>query len=387
MANDVHLRILKQGVSAWNQWRSENPSVVPDLSDANLIYTDLAGANLNEAYLRKAQLIKGNLNGACLISADLRWANLGGATLTGEAKLMHADLVDAHMVEAELVGADLSDANLSGADLRRAKLQGATLDKVDLSGANLGGTELQKAVLIDADLRFARLVSTVMENATLTGCRVYGISAWDLKLEGANQSGLVITRDGEPTITVDDLEVAQFIYLLLNNAKLRNVIDTVSRKAVLILGNFSPERKAILDAIRDTLRRRGYLPILFDFDKPLTKSTTETVAILSRLARFIIADLTEPKSISGELANFVPTTLTPVKPLLKNSERAFSMYADLPAMYHWVLPIQRYEDRDDLIASFDDRVIAPAEQKLRELAPDKARTLTESWLSEETEAR
>ena len=45
---------------------------------------------------------------------------------------------------------------------------------------------------------------------------------------------------------MDDLEIAQFIYLLLNNQKIRHVIDTITSKIVLILGRFTPERKAVL---------------------------------------------------------------------------------------------------------------------------------------------
>src|SRR5262245_48321496 len=68
-----------------------------------------------------------------------------------------------------------------------------------------------------ADLSSARLVDTNLMGANLTGCRVYGMSAWDLNLEGATQADLIITPYGQPVITVDNLEVAQFIYLLLNN--------------------------------------------------------------------------------------------------------------------------------------------------------------------------
>jgi hypothetical protein len=34
----------------------------------------------------------------------------------------------------------------------------------------------------------------------------------------------------EPIITVDDLEVAQFVHLLLKNEKIQNVIDTIGEK-------------------------------------------------------------------------------------------------------------------------------------------------------------
>jgi hypothetical protein len=41
------------------------------------------------------------------------------------------------------------------------------------------------------------------------------------------------------------------------------------------------------------LRKRDYLPILFDFDIPANRDITETVSLLARMARFIVADLTD----------------------------------------------------------------------------------------------
>ena len=74
-------------------------------------------------------------------------------------------------------------------------------------------------------------------NANLTGCRIFGISAWDVALSGGTrQQDLVITFKGEPEVTVDNIEIAQFVYLLLHNAKIRDVIDTVGKKSVLLLG-------------------------------------------------------------------------------------------------------------------------------------------------------
>ena len=138
----------------------------------------------------------------------------------------------------------------------------------------------------------ARLVDTDLRDADLTGCFVYGVSAWGLKLEGAKQQNLIITNlaENEPEITVDNLEVAQFIYLMLNNQKIRDVIDTITSKAVLILGRFTDERKAVLDALREELRKRDYLPILFDFEKPRSRNTDETITLLARMARFVVAD-------------------------------------------------------------------------------------------------
>jgi hypothetical protein len=100
------------------------------------------------------------------------------------------------------------------------------------------------------------LVRTNLANAVLTGCRVYGISAWDVKVsKETKQQDLVITPLGEPEVRADDLEVAQFIYLLLHNEKLQRVIETITSKVALILGRFSPQRKEVLDALRDELRK------------------------------------------------------------------------------------------------------------------------------------
>src|SRR5262249_23280941 len=154
-----------------------------------------------------------------------------------------------------LSGANLSRADLSGkANLSEANLSEANLRRADLSGADLPSADLQAATLVEADLT----------GADLTGCRIYGVSAWSLKLERTNQQNLLTTGPGEPEITVDNIEVAQFIYLMLKNEKVRDVIDTITSKAVLILGRFTDERKAVLDALREELRNRNYLPILFD---------------------------------------------------------------------------------------------------------------------------
>ena len=178
----------------------------------------------------------------------------------------------------------------------------------------------------------------------------------------------MITPDYQPTVRVDNLEVAQFIYLLLNNEKIRSVIDTITSKVALILGRFTPERKAILDAIREELRKRDYLPVLFDFDKPASRDLTETVRTLAHLAKFIIADITEPRSIPQELQSIVPDLAVPIQPLLlKGSTGEYGMFESFKK-YHWVLSIYEYSDLDGLITSLEEKVIKPAETKAKELA-------------------
>ena len=391
MANPDHLNMLQQGVNAWNAWREWNSSITPDLREADLIGARLSRANLSRADLRlavisEANLSKANLREAKLSRADLRLANLRGATLSGatlwEAKLSSADLRfanlrkanlrKANLREAKLSSADLSEANLSGlklweanlsrADLRLADLSRADLREANLREANLRGANLREANLREANLSGASLVNADITNADLTGCRIYGVSAWGLKLNDETiQRNLIITRTGDVSeITVDNIEVAQFIYLLLHNQKIREVIDTITSKVVLILGRFTDERKAVLDALRDELRKRDYLPILFDFDKPARRTTDETITLLARMARFVIADISDAKSVLQELRGIVPDLPSvPVQPVIIASQDEPGMF-DFYRPYHWVLPVHRYDTPAQLLAELSDRVIKPA---------------------------
>ena len=254
MANPEHLELLRQGVEVWNAWRAKEPSVRPDLNHATSARrtsarADLRDANLSHADLSRANITEADLVGANLSGADLSGANLSEANLSG-ANLSGANLSKANLSEANLSRADLSEANLSEANLFRRISAGepreANLCYADLSGANLRGANLSRAILVE----------TSLVDAILTDCRIYGISAWNVKLSDENETARSGHYSyGEPEVTTDDLEVAQFIYLLLHNEKLQRVIDTITSKVVLILGRFSlPERKQVLDALRDELR-------------------------------------------------------------------------------------------------------------------------------------
>jgi len=341
-----------------------------DLSFANLSYASLSGASLSEANLTRANLSRARLSFANLSEANLYRANLSRANLNGahlsEAHLTIANLSLANLSLANLSLANLSDANLSFANLSDANLSGADLSFANLSEANLSGADLSFA-----NLSRATLVRTNLAQANLTDCQIYGISAWDIQLKEAKQNNLVITPEGQPTITVDNLEVAQFIYLLLNNPKIRDVIDTIAKKATLILGRFTSERKPVLEAIRRALRSRGYLPILFDFEKPDSQDLTETVSTLAHLSRFIIADLTDPSCSPYEIGTIAHNHIKPIQPLFQPSttvQHEFAMLKDLRQRYYWILPTYQYNTLENLLTSLEAKVIAPAEQKIDEIA-------------------
>ncbi len=157
MANQEQLKILKQGVKEWNQWRNIHPDEKIDLRDVNLVGEDLRGADLEEVDLKRANLKEADLRGVNLKEADLRKADLIGANL---------------------INAKLTDANLIAANLAEAKLT-----KTKLSGANLTVVTLTRADLTMANLGWTRLVETNLSESTITGVRLYGTARDGWKID------------------------------------------------------------------------------------------------------------------------------------------------------------------------------------------------------------
>jgi hypothetical protein len=201
------------------------------------------------------------------------------------------------------------------------------------------------------------------------------------------QNDLVITPPDQPAITVDNLEVAQFFYLFLHNEKIRNVIDTITSKVVLILGRFTPERKAVLDALRTELRQRSYLPILFDFEKSTTKDFTETIKILADMSLFVIADISNPKSSPLELQATIPDYMVPFVLIIQVGEEPFAMFKDLLIRHKkWVLAPLRYDSLDGLIRVLDEAIINPALKLHNDILAEKAADIPQGTLKTTHEA-
>ena len=336
MTNQEQLEILKKDVRIWNGWRTDNPYIEVDFS-----------------------------------RADLRKANLKQAKL-GNVNFMGADLREADLFEADLNGADLYGANLSGANLNRANLSGSNLSTTNLENADLRNANLNNANLTQVWLFHSNLIGANIENAIIKKCIIYGVNVWDLKGKFKEQRDLVITQIGEPAITVDNVKVAQFIHLILNNEEIRGVFDTLTSRAVLILGRFSPERKEVLIALKNKLREYNFVPIIFDFDRPTNKDFTETIKTLAGLSYFVIADITNPKSSPLELQATVPDYQIPFVPIIQEGEHPFAMMVDLQNKYNWVLDTLSYSSIDTLIEALKPAIIDPAIAKHNELRLVKA---------------
>ncbi len=414
MENQEYLQILAQGAETWNKWREENPKVKLDFSDARFIKVELKGIDFRDVVFSNEEEFSspgGCMPGAIVVTAergafpvdemfhsveiidsDLTGANLAGADLRG-ARIIQTNLSEANLSKADLRWADLRYSDFRGANLSNTRLNNANLTGANLSSKTMAHfvsrdgtstntitrqpTNLFMADLRGADLSSSNLVEANLEFANITDCFVYGVSAWNLNVNNLIQENLVVTPHDQIKITVDNIEVAQFIHLLLDNKRMQNVITTITAKVVLILGSFAPGRIQVLNALRDNLRKYDLLPVVFDFKPSPNQDLTETVSTLAHLARFIVVDLTHPSSVPHELATIAPHCIRPIQPLIYDQAEAFdrgggkrreyALFYDLRRRYHWVLETFRYKDTSHLLASLQEFIIQPAEEKAKEL--------------------
>jgi len=274
--------------------------------------------------------------------------------------------------DSQLLFTEITNCNFNNSMLYNSIIDGCKIEKCDLTGTmftsgKINNSEINNTILRKIDFRNTQLTADTFTKCDLSNSKIFGVSAWKLSLIDTIQEDLRISDSNEPKITIDNIEVAQFIYLLINNEKLRNIISTITSKVVLILGRFTADRMRVLNLLRDELRHKNYLPVLFDFENSPNRDITETVTTLALLSKFVIADITDPKSIPQELSQIVPhMTSLPVQPIILTGHSEYGMFEHFKK-YPWVLDILEYDDDDDIKKTVLDKIISSCESKLIEL--------------------
>jgi len=327
----------------WNQWRKSHPGITPNLRGINL-------------------------QGAMLKEFDLRGARLEGA-----------DFTSAVWWSARLSQAHLQHARFDFAELLYADLAGANLDFARLVGANLTHMDATKACFRKANLRHAILNSALLHGADLTEANVTGTSAWAIEIDKeTKQKDLLVQILGDileelvddsdsakdfRTVRIQNVEAAHLLHLVTTN-KTKTIIDALTDRVVLILGNFGLRQLAFLERLRQRLLELGYAAVIFDF--AVNRDLIDGVTVLAGLSKFVIADLTKARSTPLESLLIASQFMIPFAPIIRKEEQPFSMFSSLQAKYHWVLPTWKYRDRAHLIRNVE-RIVKICEQKQREL--------------------
>jgi uncharacterized protein YjbI with pentapeptide repeats len=319
-----HLRILRSNKAAWNQWRRQHPEIHPMLAAHDFTEQDASEV----------------LDGYDFSYTNFTQANLRGMSLRG------ANFHQAILAKADFAGAHLEESNFCRTDFYETNFEGAWLND-----ANLQGVQLAKTNLTRADLR---------------GCRVYGLSAWDLTLDGAKQGDLGIYYEElvggqriEQHATVDGIDVASFMYFTLNNANITRIIEATTSQWVLLLGRFTVH-KEVLDELATALKVRGCIPIVFDFERARHRDLVESIILLAGLSRLVIVDITDPRSTPMELHAIVPNFAVQVVPIMRKGTEPFGVFSGV-LKFPWVRrPPIEYENPGQLVGELDALLAAPS---------------------------
>ncbi|MFD0359912.1 pentapeptide repeat-containing protein [Nocardia sp. GCM10030253] len=310
----------------------------------NLVVEDelqrFEGARFDRADLRDSSFQR-----VCLIDSSFQDANLQYASFTNcsfgdTTQFEGADLSGATFINCSLVKSNFDAIRAPGVKFINCKLQGASFKRAELTDGTFSNSNLIQANFSGSNL----------ERNAFACCDIYGINLWGTRGEITRASALRVKNPGsdEPEIEIDGLHIAVFLDSLRRGNGVRELVDGVSSSLVLILGRFASEHKLVLDQIRDHLRELGYLAILFDTSKCNSRDLSETVQILARLSRFVIADVTAPRSAPHELQQFIPFCSVPTIALSRGGP-VYSMCRD-NEKYPWVLPARSYADSESLLA-------------------------------------
>ena len=230
--NSHHLAMLKKGAKSWNKWRGRNPEVIPQLTGIDLLSEncqDLSGYNLDYADLNDVSGTAISFRDASLNNANLKNVKFEGSDFSRaslvEANLENAQFKDIWFGQADLTQANFKDAllsftNFENANMYMANLSGVegvrvTLKKAFLKKANLTGINLVNSFFDDANLNEATL-----KKVTLNDCSVYGVSLWGTKADEIKLNDVYISPKIESSLTINDLKLAQTIYLHRENPSL-----------------------------------------------------------------------------------------------------------------------------------------------------------------------
>lgn len=355
-----HISFLKEcaidsnyGYIKWNKWRKKFNIKTPKLQNAQLNDIKLHNYNFSGTDFSNAILIDCNFKDANLSNTNFEKAHCSSSKFD-KANLKNVKFNNAELINVAMPESDCSDSTFINSSIVQCLLTKVNFSNVNFTNSkvifsNLVNCNLTNTIFINTYLSGSNISRSNLNYSTIKDSKIYGLSAWSIKTEHSKQENLTITNNyDESVITVDDLEIANFIYLISNNKKISNTIDSITTKIVLILGRFKKERLEVLNHIKSVIKEINYVPVLFDFDIPETRDITETIGLIGRMSKFIIADLSDAKSIPQELSEIIPNNPSiKVYPIIEKENKGYSMFEHWEK-YPWVVEKFEYNSKEEL---------------------------------------
>lgn len=220
MANKEHVKKFKAGPEAWNYWRRNNPSIIPDLSGAklsgrNIDHMDLSGVNLTNANLSRVRGTHVDFTGTIANGAKFDKAQLGEDSRFEGTMLVGASFKNAtlHNVTFDMMRnfsnpeqksapnhnrTDASYADFSNAKITNSKIGMNVMHDLNLRHANFIGTTFGLTNFSGSDLSQANFSNnqslskvkftpeTILNHVDFTRANLSGCSLEGLKLQGAH---------------------------------------------------------------------------------------------------------------------------------------------------------------------------------------------------------
>jgi hypothetical protein len=149
------------------------------------------------------------------------------------------------------------------------------------------------------------------------------------------------------------------------------IMSELTQRRVLILGRFTGRRLEVLNAIKKHLDEHPnrYIGELFTFPRPDLRDLIENIVAFAGLSRFIVSDLSEPRSVQSELEAIVTRFRSvPVVPLINYSGKEYATFSSVQRSASVVKPTIRYRNVDDLLKKLNE-IVLRAEAKLEEVRP------------------
>lgn len=138
---------------------------------------------------------------------------------------------------------------------------------------------------------------------------------------------------------------------------------------VLIFGFFGTDHVENREVLREELRRRGYVPLVFPYTRPPLRNVADIMRAVTHLVSFAIADLTAPPEIQEDLGSllelFLSETGRPLVPVHQGVTLS-KLPTELRKKYPSVFPLHTYSGAGELREALERIISEPFETKQHE---------------------